>query len=49
MIYYYYSDDIPVFLLSVYAKNEQGNLSMGTRNDMSKLVRILVETYGEKK
>ncbi len=49
VIYYYYSNDIPVFLLSVYAKNEQVNLSMATRNDMAKLVRILVETYGVKK
>jgi len=49
VIYYYYNDDIPVFLISVYAKNEQVNLSMATRNDLAKLTRILVETYGDKK
>ena len=47
VIYYFYNRSMPVFLLSVYAKNEQANLSKATRNEMGKLVRAIVETYGE--
>ena len=46
VIYYFYDRSMPVFLLSVYAKNEQDNLSKATRNEMAQVVRSLVESYG---
>jgi hypothetical protein len=45
IIYYYYNDTMPVFLLTVFAKSEKDNLTERERNDLAKLVRILVESY----
>ena len=45
VIYYYHSELMPLYLLTLFAKNEQGNLSKTERNDLAKLVDILVETW----
>ena len=45
VIYYYHSELMPLYLLTLFAKNEQGNLSKAERNDLAKLVDILVETW----
>jgi hypothetical protein len=45
VIYYFHSERMPVFLLTVYGKNEKANLSKAERNVMAKLVRILVDEY----
>jgi hypothetical protein len=42
VIYYYYDEHIPLFLLTLFAKNEKANLSKGERNELAKLVGILV-------
>jgi hypothetical protein len=48
VIYYFHSERIPLFLLTVFGKNEKANLSHAERNELAKLVRILVESYGER-
>ena len=48
VIYYFHSERIPLFLLTIFGKNEKVNLSHTERNELAKLVRILVESYGEK-
>jgi len=45
VIYYYYNETLPVFLLTVFAKSEKDNLTQRERNDLAKLVRILIESY----
>jgi len=45
--YYYYNETLPVFLLTVFAKNEKDNLTKAERNALAKLVRILRDSYGE--
>lgn len=45
MIYYYHSELMPLYLLTLFAKNEQDNLSKAERNGMVKLVDILVATW----
>lgn len=45
VIYYYHSELMPLYLLTLFAKNEQGNLSKAERNNLAKLVDILVETW----
>ena len=47
VIYYHHSDRFPVFLLTVFAKNEQGDLSMAERHQLADAVKRVVETYGE--
>ena len=48
VIYYYQNERLPVFLLSVYAKNRRANLSKAERNSMKRLVPILVAGYPRK-
>jgi hypothetical protein len=45
VIYYFHSEQLPVFLLAAYGKNEKANLSKAERNAMAKLIPILVEGY----
>lgn len=45
VIYYYYSDRAPVFMLTVYAKNEQANLTRAERNAMKRLTAMLIAGY----
>jgi hypothetical protein len=42
IIYFYYNEGIPLFLLTLYGKSEKDNLSTGERNDLAKLVNLLV-------
>ena len=48
VIYYYHSDVMPLYLLALFAKNDQDNLSKAERNDLAKLVDILVESWFER-
>lgn len=41
-IYYYHDERIPLYLLTVFGKNEQSNLTKAERNDLAKLVDVLV-------
>jgi hypothetical protein len=45
VIYYFHSEQLPVFLLAAYGKNEKASLSKAERNGMAKLIPILVEGY----
>lgn len=44
VIYYYHSEAMPLYLLTVFAKNEKANLRKAERNDLAKLVAILKTT-----
>ena len=48
VIYYYHSELMPLYLLTLFAKNEQDNLSKAERNDLAKLVDILVTAWIER-
>jgi hypothetical protein len=45
VIYYFHSERLPVFLLAAYGKNEKANFSKAERNEMARLVSMLVEGY----
>ncbi len=45
VVYYYHSEDIPLFMLSLFGKNEKTNLSRTERNVLSKLTKILSDSY----
>ena len=47
-IYYYHDERIPLYLLTLFGKNERANLSKSDRNALSNLVSILVDTALEK-
>lgn len=48
VIYYFYDEEHPVFLLSIFGKSEKANLSKAEYNELAKLARILIESYGNK-
>jgi len=47
VVYYYHNENLPVFLLAAYGKNEKANLSKAERNAMARLVPALIQTYSE--
>lgn len=48
LIYYYHDERIPLYLLTMFGKNERANLSKAERNALAKLVVILVSAALEK-
>ena len=44
MFYYFHSERIPLYLLTVFAKNERADLSQAERNELARLVAVLIET-----
>ncbi len=49
MIYFFYNSDVPVFVLSAYAKNQRTNISDADRNYFKRITKLLAETYGRQK
>ena len=47
VIYYFHSKSTPLFLLTVFGKNEKANLSKSERNELAKFVNLLAKNYGE--
>ena len=43
VIYYFYNDEMPLYLITLFAKNEQENLTKAERNELGKLVEILID------
>ncbi len=42
VIYYFHGEGIPLYVLTVYGKGDKDNLSAAERNELAKLVEILV-------
>lgn len=47
IIYFYYNQEIPLFLLSIYKKSDQTDLTSKEKVLLSRLVDELIESYGE--
>jgi hypothetical protein len=45
VITFFSGANIPVFLITVFAKNEKANISQAERNTLRKALGIMVETY----
>ena len=41
VIYYFHSDVLPLYLLTVFGKGEKADLSQAERNELAKLVQVL--------
>lgn len=48
IIYYFHSAVMPLYLLTLFAKNERDNLSKAERNELSELVDLLVDIWIER-
>ena len=47
IIYYYHDEKIPIFLFTVYAKNQRANITAAEKNALKKIIQLIVKTYGE--
>lgn len=45
VIYYLHSDVMPLYLLTLFAKNERANLSKAERNALAGLVEVLASAW----
>lgn len=45
VIYYFHSEMMPLYLLTLFSKNEKANLSKEERNDLAKAIKELVATW----
>lgn len=45
IIYYFHNETMPLYLLTLFAKNERANLSKAERNMLADLVDLLVATW----
>src|ERR1700674_3792848 len=43
VVYFYHSTDLPLFVLTAYAKNERADLSHADKNDFKRLTKLLAE------
>ncbi len=48
VVHYFHNETMPVFLLTVFAKNEKDNLSKAERHALAKVARAIRDGYGEK-
>jgi hypothetical protein len=46
IVYYYHCSDVPVFLLTVFAKNEKANLTKAERNMLAIAAKRIATAYG---
>jgi hypothetical protein len=45
VIYYFHNESMPLYLLTLYAKNERSNLTKAQRNELLELTTLLVRTW----
>jgi hypothetical protein len=48
VIYFFRNADMPLFLLTAFAKNERTDLSQAERNDLRRLTKHLTDHYGRR-
>ncbi|MBK9441755.1 MAG: type II toxin-antitoxin system RelE/ParE family toxin [Comamonadaceae bacterium] len=48
VIYYFHDEAMPLYLLTMFAKGDQANLSKAERNDLAGLVKLLVQIWKRK-
>lgn len=48
VIYYFHDESIPLYLLTMFAKNERANLTKAERNELAELVDLLVAAWNDK-
>jgi hypothetical protein len=49
VIYYFHDERMPLYLLTLFAKGDQANLSKAQCNELAGLVKLLVQAWKRKK
>ena len=47
IIYYFHNQTVPIFLLTVFAKNQRSDLSRAELNQLAEMAKLLARKYGE--
>ena len=47
VIYYVHSEFMPLYLLTLFAKNERANISKAQRHELSEIIDLLVQIWFE--
>ena len=47
VVFYFGGENVPIFLLNVFAKGDRANLSQGERNELRTILSKLAQTYRE--
>ncbi len=47
VIYFFHSENLPLFIFTMYAKNVQSDLSDAGRNELKRITKSIVESYGK--
>lgn len=45
VIYYFHSERMPLYLLTIFGKSEKANLSQAERRELAKLVELLIQMW----
>lgn len=45
IIYFFRNTEIPLFLLTIFSKNEKVNMSNSEKNELAKMTKLLVDNY----
>ncbi len=48
VIYYFHDDAMPLYLLTLFAKGDQANLTKAERNELASLVKLLIQIWKRK-
>jgi hypothetical protein len=48
VVWFFSGPSIPIFLITVFAKNDADNLTQAERNTLAKMAKTLVDTYAAK-
>lgn len=48
VIYYFHNEEMPLYLLTLFGKNEKANISKDEKNLLSKAVRVLVKYWSQR-
>ena len=49
VIYYYHSDTLPIFLITVYSKSQKSTLTQAEKRLMKQIVQDIVSMYTAKR
>lgn len=49
IIYFFYNEKIPLFLLTLFGKNQKINLTKTEQAELAQLTKVLVKNYSRKK
>jgi len=47
IIYYYHDADMPIYLFTVYKKNQRENITSEEKNTLYKVIKLIIKSYIE--